>query len=385
MKILNIDITGKVSVYDDSLYESILAEDKDNNDILCLTPFKSYCSKENNGTKLSCFVPEGKTYSKGVKKRLFKILEAFVNYARTFFIIKKNSPNVLHLQWLPFLEFCSIEYYILRLFKLIRKNMKIVLTVHNIYPHDLSSCKKIKFQNRFKKIVPLIDGFIVHTNSSIDNLEFEFGIPNNRISVIKHGAFIPHNIPIRKRQLDNRTRFLMFGTQSLYKGTDMLLNAIDSLPNNIVSNIELHIVGLASNDIAKMIQCHHNKNVNWINEYVTDDILYQEIVDSDVLVFPYRNISQSGALLLGLSFQKPIIVSDLPSFTETLKGYNKDMFFKTGDVDDLKRCILSYLSSDENYKDNIALTLKYILNENSWKKSAKDTLSLYQRLVKMNC
>lgn len=89
MKILNIDITGKVSVYDDSLYESILAEDKDNNDILCLTPFKSYCSKENNGTKLSCFVPEGKTYSKGVKKRLFKILEAFVNYARTFFIIKK--------------------------------------------------------------------------------------------------------------------------------------------------------------------------------------------------------------------------------------------------------------------------------------------------------
>lgn len=383
IKILDIDISGKVSVYDDFLYESILKEDKGKNKILCLTPFKSYRNKEDLDTRLFCFVSEEKAYSIGIIKRLLKALEAFANYIKLGYLINKLNPDILHFQWLPFLEICSIEYYLLKLYKYLYKDMKIVLTVHNIYPHNSSSSKKKSFQARFKKIMPLIDHFVVHTSNSVDDLEFEFGVRRNLICVIKHGVFVPKNKPQRKRMSDSKLRLLMFGSQSLYKGTDLLLDAIKSLPNNLLNEIEIRIVGHASEEIAQMIPTS-SYNIHWRNEYLSDDDLNQEIANADLLVFPYRNISQSGALLLGLSFLKPIIASDLPSFIETLNGYPKEMFCKAGDADSLKNIIQIFLSSDEKFKKELSKVLQRIQEENSWEVSAKDTLMLYHKLSKNN-
>lgn len=384
IKILNVDISGKVSVYDDALYESLLKEDKGENKILCLTPFKCYKNKKDIDAKLFCFISEDKAYSTGIIKRLLKASEAFANYVKLGYLINKLNPDILHFQWLPFLEICSIEYYLLKLYKsLLNKDIKIVLTVHNIYPHNLSSSKKKKYRVRFKKTISLIDHFIVHTSNSVHDLEFEFGVRRNLIDVIRHGAFVPKNKPQRSRKYESKIRFLMFGSQSLYKGTDLLLDAIKLLPSNQLNEIEIRIVGHTSEEIAQMIPSDIY-NIYWNNDYLSDDDLNQEIANADVLVFPYRNISQSGALLLGLSFLKPIIASDLPSFIETLNGYPKEMFCKAGDADSLKNIIQFYLSSDEKFKKELSQVLQRILKENSWDVSAKDTLMLYHKLSNEN-
>lgn len=383
IKILNVDITGKASAYDDSLYESLLKENKGENKILCLTPFKSYRNKEDIDTKLFCFVSKEKTYSRGFIRKLLKALEAFANYVKLGYLINKLNPNILHFQWLPFLEICSLEYYLLKLYKYLFKDMKIVLTVHNIYPHNSSFSQKKAFQIRFKKIIPMINYFIVHTANSVDDLEIEFGVRRHLICVIKHGAFVPKNKPQRKRTSESKIRFLMFGNQSLYKGTDLLLDAIKSLPNNLSNDIEISIVGCTSDEIAEMILAS-TYNINWRNYLLSDNDLNQEIENADVLVFPYRNISQSGALLLGLSFLKPIIASDLPSFMETLNGYPKEMFCKAGDADSLRNVMQFFLSTDEKFKKELSQVLQRIQKENSWEMSARDTLMLYRKLSKDN-
>ena len=89
MNILNLDITGKVSVYDNSLYQSILDKDEGRNNIICLTPFQSYHTDCLCKEKLYCFVSEEKSYSKGMKKRLLKVGEALANYIRTDALISK--------------------------------------------------------------------------------------------------------------------------------------------------------------------------------------------------------------------------------------------------------------------------------------------------------
>ena len=382
MNILNLDITGKVSVYDNSLYQSILDKDEGRNNIICLTPFKSYYSDSLCKEKLYCFVPEKKSYSKGVKKRFLKVGEALANYIRTESLINKYNIEVLHLQWLPFLEICSIEYYILRLLKSRHANLKIILTVHNIFPHNFSQRKKESYKHRFIRTSHYIDHFIVHTNQSKEDLKTIFGIDEDSISVIKHGAFVPKTLPHCAREMDYKVRLLIFGLQSSYKGTDLLVDAVNRLPEKQKVNVELRIVGKTSEDIISFIQTHKNERITLRNEFVSDGDLYQEIADADVLVYPYRNISQSGALLLGLSFGKPIIASDLPAFVETLHNYPNEMFFQTGSVDSLARTILYYLSTDSEYKSNLSLILKKLLQENSWKKSSEDTLTLYNQLVK---
>lgn len=66
------------------------------------------------------------------------------------------------------------------------------------------------------------------------------------------------------------------------------------------------------------------QNFQWMPYFVAEQKLDYEINESDVIILPYRSISQSGVLLLSLYFKKPIITSDLPSFKETLKGYRDE-------------------------------------------------------------
>ena len=79
-----------------------------------------------------------------------------------------------------------------------------------------------------------------------------------------------------------------------------------------------------------------NSLIHWKSYFLSNDELYEEINNSDVLVLPYREISQSGVLLLSIYFEKNIICSDLPSFVETIHGdqdnsLDHDFFFKNHD------------------------------------------------------
>ena len=66
-------------------------------------------------------------------------------------------------------------------------------------------------------------------------------------------------------------------------------------------------------------------------------------------VYPYKNMSQSGAIKCAFNYHTPVIVSDLPGFTDEVEEGVEGFSFKSEDVDDLKRvmreCI--HLKSDE--------------------------------------
>ena len=85
-------------------------------------------------------------------------------------------------------------------------------------------------------------------------------------------------------------------------------------------------------------------DIKFIPKFVPDDVLNGIILESDVIVLPYREISQSGVLLLALYFERPIICSGLPSFKETLEGYNSHLFFEKDSPKDLARVIAGMVS-----------------------------------------
>lgn len=383
MRVLSIDITGKVSKYDDALYMSLIDNASKDDSILCMTPYRKYTNDPLNKSKFFCLVSEKKAHSDNLPKRALKASECMLNYIYLIRLVSKYKPDVLHLQWLPFLELSSIETFILKRVKKVSPKTKIILTIHNIYPHNMSEDKKIAYKERFMAACKFIDSFIVHTNVSKHDVINNFSLKEESVHVCFHGVFKPSfDINIKTKQ-DDKLHILQFGGQSRYKGTDLLVQAVCGLPQVYKAKIKTNIVGGISQSFLDELKAIDNGgDITWKPYFLSDDELNQEIAASDIIVLPYRAISQSGVLLLSIYFKKMLICSDLPSFKETLHGVfdeslDEDMFFKSENVDSLQELIIRYIEGSVP-KEKIYERMDALKKLYSWENASLMTWQVYK-------
>lgn len=366
------DISGKVVNYDLALFEALKKETVDAS-VEFLTP----------GRGLLSLIPKRWQYTENIFKRLVKAAEVLLNYGVICMRVACDKPDVLHMQWLPFMEFVGWEIPIIKRLKRISPKTRLVLTVHNIYPHDMSSERKKAYNARFRKVCSLLDAFIVHTDISKEDVVRDFGISPDRVHVCCHGVFEPKGISINPEcRKGGKFHILQFGTQSYYKGTDLLVEAINGLDKDRKQRIETHIVGGISHSFLDELK-HKDKDstILWKPYCLDDEELYQEINDTDLIVLPYRAISQSGVLLLSIYFNKLIICSDLPSFKETMQGDEGDgldncLFFKNEDSGSLRELLVRYIDGDVD-ETVLRNRIKHLKDLYSWNSAAKSTLEAY--------
>lgn len=340
MKYLMVDISGKVPKYDIALCEALSSCFGDKSELALLAANISSRDIKCNAKRLLSLIPKKFQNSENKYKRSIKAFEGLLNYLYLVLYVFLKRPSIVHFQWLPFLEVASIERVFLRLIRIASPKSKIWITIHNIYPHNSSGNARIRYKSRFVQIDRFFDLFILHLQTS--KIEFckEFGIDPSRCKVIPHGVFEPENLKITSHKRDEKLRLVMYGNQSYYKGTDILIDAIALLPKDAQEQIDTTIVGKTSVDYLRLLQKKsEGLDIHIIPKYVPDDTLYQIILNSDVIVLPYREISQSGVLLLALYFERPIICSDLPSFKETLVGYDNDLFFEKNNEKKLSKLL----------------------------------------------
>ena len=339
------------------------------------------------GINLLSIVPRKFKASENIIKRILKVAEGLFNYVYTMIKVACTKPDVLHLQWLPFIEFNGCEVPILKSIKRLSPKTKLDLTIHNIYPHNMSMKAKKKYNIRFREACALFDAFIVHTNISKEEVICEFGLIPDKVNVCCHGVFEPKSIKINTtRRKEGKLHILQFGGQSYYKGTDLLVDAVCGLDERHKAKIETHIVGgISSHFLEELKTKDKDSLIKWKPYFLDDDELYQEINDADIIVLPYRAISQSGVLLLSIYFGKLIICSDLPSFKETMRGQEGDklddsLFFKSEDADSLKKILTRYIDKNINEKD-VQDRVQHLKKLYSWTNAAKSTLDVYNKLT----
>ena len=376
MKIIIADLTGRTRLYDEMLFSSIRSLDKGR--VRLLMP----------GHGLLCLIPKRYQSSSNSLKRLIKIIECLINYFLLGFHFVFSRKYILHLQWLPFLEVSSLEYYFLLLYKLILPQLKIVLTVHNIYPHDIKENRRKAYKRRLLKVDRFIDAYIVHTSSSKNELSLDFNIKPERINVCPHGVFMPLSLDLscQNTRINEKLKVLMFGIHSFYKGTDILVQAVNKLPDDYRKRLDVHIVGLIGKDyLDSMTENDDSDVITWKNYYLDDKELGEEISQCDLIILPYRKISQSGVLLMALNCKRMIICADLPSFKETLHGSDNDclyddyLFFESGVPDSLSALLKDYIDRKVPESD-ILKRMNALSMEYTWEKSAEKTVDIYQRL-----
>jgi glycosyltransferase involved in cell wall biosynthesis len=107
----------------------------------------------------------------------------------------------------------------------------------------------------------------------------------------------------------------LIGRIEEYKGADLLLQAVAKLPSS--SRIKLLLAGYCPDEIYRrkieiLIGETHGRTVASL-EWVPDQDLARYYQATDIAVFPFRAITNSASLLLAQSFEKPIMISDLPA------------------------------------------------------------------------
>lgn len=177
---------------------------------------------------------------------------------------------------------------------------------------------------------------------------------------------------------------LQFGGQSYYKGTDVLVDAVCGMDNSMQSRIETHIVGgISEKFLNELKEKDKDSIITWKPYFLDDDELYSEINSCDLIVLPYRAISQSGVLLLSIFFNKFIICSDLPSFKETMRGGEDDslddvLFFKNEDSVSLRNLIKRYVDQDVD-EVTVHERITRLKELYSWESAARSTLGVYNK------
>ena len=236
MNILVLDISGRVPNYDIALCEAIHEQQAKEDSIILFSP---YAYKKDaykcRTVHLLDLIPMRMKSSNALLKKGINAVQCVVNYFIIFLYLIMHKVDIVHFQWLPFLEICNLEYYLLRLFHCGSPKTRYILTAHNTYPHDSSVESKARYRKRFCKVVPEIDTFIVHTHSSKQALNTEFNVQPDKIQVAHHGIFVPQGYtPTKKTLNENNTwRLIMYGKQLYYKGTDVFVKALSLIDSDL--------------------------------------------------------------------------------------------------------------------------------------------------------
>lgn len=233
-----------------------------------------------------------------------------------FFFTRR--PSTLHLNGLLLCGDRPMALLELALYRLGSK--KLLLTVHNIVPHDKNTGASHRILRKLYKIPHLL---VVHTEKMRRGLMNEFAIPANHIVVMEHGV---DDIPMTTAMPPPGTslKVLLFGSLMPYKGVDIFLKSLSHC-HEIV--IEATIAGESrdaayTTEIEKLIgDVTHPHQVAWIREFIPENEVQSYFERADVVVMPYRHIDQSGVLFTAFRFGTPVICFDVGAFRNYVPEY----------------------------------------------------------------
>lgn len=323
-----------------------------------------------------------KIYSYSSEKGFRKAFSYLKSQIKLLRHIKKQKPDIVHFQWLkvPALDYLMLKY--------IQRYSRVVYTSHDALTHDDES----KHPYAFIRILKTVDQVVVHTPRS--KQELTLTIPDHKISIIKHGIL---DLAGYCRQDMDRYQFIKdigpekglvfsaLGTMDYYKGTDLLIAAWESSEVLRYSR-EVKLIVAGKNKIGLKAENLQAGNIIFIDRFIPDEEFLALLKLSDLIILPYRSISQSGILLSAMALKKRVLVSPAGELQEIFKHGNVGWILEQTSVTALRLLLEKIL---ELYQTDALPPVpedvwEQIKKEYSWETIAMETGNLYKNLSRKN-
>lgn len=288
------------------------------------------------------------------------------------------KTEIIHAQWWAY-PLAPIYMIILGVSKL--RGKKIVLTIHNVKPHEDSRIKA--FLNRC--VFRVADHYIVHTEQNRKEL-VQITSPNKPIYVLPHGLIMTQPQEVERKQardkfgiLPTDKVLLCFGSIRDYKGIDTAIKALSLVENK---DVKLMVAGQCWGEWSQYEELikHHKLHDRVILKlgFIPSNDVDSIIKSADLILLPYKHFdAQSGVGALVIPYGIPIMVSDVGG----LKSYaaNEELVFEAGSEKELAKKIRVIFSNEQLYMESVK-GLDIIKQSLDWSVIAKDLVGLYRRL-----
>lgn len=353
----------------------------------------------------SVFLPFDQSTNNPYQKQLAQHLADFgveveAGKSSEFFLKKalmQWKPQILHLHWLH--SFCtkstflksliSSVIFISQLIILRLLGIKIIWTVHNLKNHNN---KYLRLDRICTKIVAkLSHGIIAHCEKAKEEIISTFNLSNSdKVFAVPHGNYIgcyENNISRTeaRRTLgipESKTVLLFFGLIRPYKG---VMELIDTFNQSSTDETELIIAGKVWNDSLEQAdllkqKTSENNCIKFIPGFVPDEKIQLYMNASDVVVFPYRDILTSGAVLLAMSFGKACIAPCIGCIGEVLNDSGAFLYNPDDSVG-----LLSAINKAIEKQDmltNMGEHNYQLAKQLNWEIIAEKTFYIYQKCLK---
>ena len=310
------------------------------------------------------FFKRSEKMRQGFIRDFVRICEYYGAYYALLRELKKNSYDLVHIQWL--LHYKSDLFFLSLIQKL---GPKIVYTAHNVLPHRNGK----KYSKNLYKIYNKVDKILVHGERIKDEFTSFFNDFKDKVIIQRHGTFtdqdLGYDINLISKEIIAKLKepemiFIFFGNIFYNKGVDRLAKIwIDNFKD--VPKYLLIIAGKKDSSYRELIEIEPDivacNNILYIDHFVEDNLLNYLLDHSQLILLPYRYASMSGVIFTAAEFKKPVLSTRAGAIEEYLvDGEN------------------SFLVDNSN--EEYAVKLKYISERISSDKLAQMGVNLHDHL-----
>lgn len=271
-------------------------------------------------------------------RRTARLAEYLLNLVLLALRFAVSRPAVLHVQFLPLLGMgVPFEIWLLRYCRSL--GIRLSCTIHNILPHD--SRKAVR--DRWARLYKMTDSFVCHDRQSAARMIEEFGVSADAITVIPHGPMFGTDRTLSqaeaKRKLGlpaNCQLVLCQGIVRPYKGVPFLLDVWQNVAKAAPTG-RLVVAGHAEPGIREELEMQVERlgiasSVQLDFQFLPASSVELYHQAADILAYPYKAVTTSGALMTGMAAGKAIVASRLPAFEELLRHEESALLVPYGET-----------------------------------------------------
>lgn len=300
--------------------------------------------------------------------RLWQLKAFWTNFLLLLFLIK-NKFDVIHLTW-PANVYEFIIYLLRR---------KMILTVHDPFPHSGLDTKIVRLRRNVA--FRLIRNFIILNKAQYDEFISFYKLYSVRVIVSRLSCYNNFKMVKPDMSVIPTSKYILFaGNISQYKGVEYLLQAM-LMVHEKRPDVKLVVAGGGNYyfNISPYVKLDF---IDIRNRFVPDEELVALIRNTEFMVCPYTDATQSGVIMSAFTFNVPVIATRVGGLPDMLNNGRFGMLIDKKNAKELSDAIVCLLENKnvlQAYKANINDAYSGE-GELSWATIAKDLKHIYDNL-----
>lgn len=300
--------------------------------------------------------------------RLWQLKAFWTNFLLLLFLIK-NKFDVIHLTW-PANVYEFIIYLLRR---------KMILTVHDPFPHSGLDTKIVRLRRNVA--FRLIRNFIILNKAQYDEFISFYKLYSVRVIVSRLSCYNNFKMVKPDMSVIPTSKYILFaGNISQYKGVEYLLQAM-LMVHEKRPDVKLVVAGGGNYyfNISPYVKLDF---IDIRNRFVPDEELVALIRNTEFMVCPYTDATQSGVIMSAFTFNVPVIATRVGGLPDMLDNGRFGMLIDKKNAKELSDAIVCLLENKnvlQAYKANINDAYSGE-GELSWATIAKDLKHIYDNL-----